>query len=94
MSKSVQIDMDLFFDLYDLTMEQGDNNLQNKMKDKMDRLLDHAYFSMYKRSPVGSQERENFRKKYLDHRGVLPSFRSETEIIEDPSDDDNDSPDF
>lgn len=81
MKKSVQIDLDLFFDLYDMCMEHGSSELRGAMQDKLDRMIDHAYFTLYKRAPQGSKEREEARKKYLDHKGVLPGFRSESETI-------------
>lgn len=77
--KKVQIDMDLFFELCDLAMEHGDNYLQNKIIDKLEKMKEHIYFSAYKKADPGSQQREDLRKKYLDLKGVLPAFRSDTE---------------
>lgn len=97
MGKSVQIDLDLFFDLVDYMGKQRDlhgRDLSSKLNEKYERLLDHAYFTEYKRSPAGSSEREKFRQIYLDRMGIKKSFRSDKEIIADAPDDDNDSPDF
>lgn len=79
MAKKVQIDMDLFFDLCDIAMEHGDNDIQNRILDKLEKMKEHIYFTAYKRSEPGSQERENLRQCYLDLKGILPSFRSDSE---------------
>ena len=93
--KQVQIDIDLFLDLYDYMRQQNDpvaRDLSHKLSDKYERLLDHAYFTEYKRAPRGSEDRERFRKIYLDRVGVQRSFRSSSEVTEEEPEDE--SPDF
>lgn len=82
MANSVQIDKELFFDLYDYIVEQEDYEsieLCNRMREKIDRMIDRELFTMYKRAATPA-EREAYRKKYLDRRGIGQSFRTEREV--------------
>jgi len=87
MSRQVQIDFDLFLDLVDYFggEHQGEKwlaeDISKKLDDKLDKLIARELFSKYKRSPSG-EEREAYRRAYLDHVGMLRSFRSETEYHE------------
>ena len=87
MSKQVQIDWELFLDLYDFFFKEEApegfeaDEIRKKMSDKVDKIISRELFSKYKRSPTGA-EREAAQQEYLNHRGVLKSFRSDTEYHE------------
>ena len=82
MNKSVQIPLVLFHKLYKYLINAGDEQaemLLTEMNKKLDALVDHERFTKYKRS-VNSVEREALRKQYLEEKGILPAFRTETEV--------------
>lgn len=84
MPKSVQISLDLFLDLveYFSNLEKSDwetDILQQQLSEKLDKLIDHAIFTEYKRATTPA-EREAYRTKYLDRRGISKSFRSDKEL--------------
>ena len=81
--KQVQIDIELFCDLYEYFCEnhaEGDvtSDIWKALDDKMDKLIAHALFTKYKRAATPS-EREAARKEYLKHRGVSSKFMTEEE---------------
>ena len=86
MSRQVQIDLDLFLDLLDyfqLGSEfQGEEflaeEIRKKLDSKLDKLIARELFTKYKRSPTG-EEREQARKAYLDHRGIMKDWRTDEE---------------
>ena len=81
MANQVQIDKDLFFDLYDYIVEREDLEsieLCQRMQDKINKMIDRELFSRYKRAAT-PEERESYRRQYLDRRGVPQSFRTEKE---------------
>lgn len=88
MGKQVQIDEALFKQIYgyflDMQDEQGYNmdaeaaDILNKVEQKVDKIINRELFTEYKTAP-SQREREAARQKYLDRRGVLPSFRTEQE---------------
>lgn len=81
-TKQIQIDYALFIDLVEYFFNEGDQYLAEDIKKaleaKIDKLVAHQKFSEYKRAPQG-EERERLRKEYLDHIGVMKSFRTDTE---------------
>ncbi len=85
MAKQVQIDDDLFIDLYVYFRENAphenspEDELFTRLQEKADRMIDRALFTTYKRAPT-PEEREKARQEYLDRRGISKSFRTDTEI--------------
>lgn len=80
----VQIPEELFRELwaafcYPECQEWTDEEIATALREKMNRYLDRLFFTRYKRAPAGSAEREQWRKAYLDRRGVLPDWRTEKE---------------
>ena len=81
--KNVQIRLDLFLDLCDfvsdyLNSDPRANLIDKQLSEKLDKIIDHEIFTMYKRAAT-PEEREHYRKQYLDRRGVSQSFRTPTE---------------
>ena len=81
--KQVQIDIELFCDLYEYFCEnhaEGDvtSDIWKELESKMDKLIAHELFSEYKRAPT-PEERETARRKYLDHAGISKKFRTDEE---------------
>ena len=89
MSKQVQIDWDLFLDLYDFFFSDEApegyeaDEIRKKISEKVDKIINRELFSKYKRSPTGA-EREAARQEYLNHRGISKSFRTDTEYQAEP----------
>lgn len=85
MSKQVQIDWELFLDLYDFFFSDEApegyeaDEIRKKMSEKVDKIINRELFSKYKRSPTGV-ERETARQEYLNHKGISKSFRSDKEM--------------
>lgn len=83
-NKTVQIDWDLFLDIYDYFFsdkapeEYEANEIRKKISEKVDKIINRELFTKYKRAPTGA-EREAARKEYLDHKGILQSFRTDIE---------------
>ena len=83
--KQIQIDEELFRDV--LGYFFGDeaptgweaDEIRRQLEDKLEKLISRELFTKYKRAATPS-EREQARKEYLDHKGVLSSFRSDTEV--------------
>lgn len=84
MSRQVQIDLDLFLDLLDYFEGEYQgaeflaDSIRKQLDSKLDKLIARELFTKYKRSPTGA-EREQARKAYLDHRGVLKDWRTDEE---------------
>lgn len=89
MSKQVQIDWELFLDLWDyFTDEEAPtdyqaNEIRLKLSEKVDKIISRELFTKYKRMLTGA-EREQARQEYLNHRGISKSFRSDTEYHDEP----------
>lgn len=87
MSRQVQIDWELFLDLYDFFFSDEApesyeaDEIRKKLSEKVDKIINRELFSKYKRSPTGA-EREAARQEYLNHRGISKSYRSDTEYHE------------
>jgi hypothetical protein len=84
MSKNIQIPISVFFDILDFVSDPYQNDflrddLQKTLNQKLNALIRHFLFSKYKSAPIGSLDREQFRREYLDKAYVIPSFRSEKE---------------
>ena len=75
--KNIQIPYDLFLklvvfhvgDVYDEAFE-----IKQEIQKKFDSLLRREYYTKYKTSP-DEKEAEEYRRKYLDSKGVPESFR-------------------
>lgn len=84
MSRQIQIDWELFLDLYDFFFSDEASEgyeadkIRNQMSEKIDKIINRELFSKYKRSPTGA-EREAARQEYLNHKGISKSFRSDNE---------------
>ena len=82
MSRQIQIDWELFLDLYDFFFSDEApegyeaDKIRNQMSEKIDKIINRELFSKYKRSPT---EREAARQEYLNHKGISKSFRSDNE---------------
>lgn len=84
--RQVQIEWELFCDLLDYFELGGEyqgeeflaEEIRKKLDSKLDKLIARELFTKYKRSPTGA-EREQARKAYLDHRGVLKDWRTDEE---------------
>lgn len=55
--------------------------LQSQIDEKLEAMQKRDVFTKYTVSPVGSVERENFRKQYLDLALINPKWRSGTEDL-------------
>lgn len=84
-SKQVQIDWDLFLDLYSFFFDDEEaptgyqaDEIRRRISEKVDKLISRELFTKYKRTPTGA-EREQARQEYLNHREISSSFRSDTE---------------
>lgn len=81
----VQIDEDLFRDILEYFFGDefptglGADEIRKQLEDKLEKLISRELFTKYKRAATPS-EREQARKEYLDHKCILPSFRSDTEV--------------
>ena len=87
MSQQVQIEWELFLNLYDFFFSDEApegyeaDEIREKLSEKVDKIINRELFSKYKRSPTGA-EREAARQEYLNHRGISKSFRTDTEYHE------------
>ena len=94
MSRQIQIPEELFNDLFDYFFEgeyQGEeflaNSIRKQLNSKLDKMIARELFTKYKRLPTGA-EREQARKAYLNHRGILGSYRTDEEYhLPEPPDD-------
>lgn len=80
MSKTVQIDRELFFDLVRVLVLDEDSpdvlqRTREGLQSKIDAMMRREYYSQYKDADLSSTEREEARQKYLDAVGMHPSFR-------------------
>ena len=80
MSKTVQIDRELFFDLVRVLVLDEDSpdvlqRTREGLQSKIDAMMRREYYSQYKDADLSSTERVEARQKYLDAVGMHPSFR-------------------
>jgi len=89
-SKTVQIDTQLFWDIveyFDQATDCEAVRIRNELDFKVDKLISRYLFSQYKRQPTGA-EREAARRAYLDHRCIPTDYRTDTEYsLPEPSED-------
>lgn len=84
MPRQVQIDWELFLDLYDYFFSDPApegyeaDEIRKAITDKVDKIINRELFTKYKRTPTGA-EREAARQAYLDHRGIHRDWRTATE---------------
>lgn len=80
MPKTIQIDFDLFEDLYVYAARHAEpDDLQYKriaasVKKKMESLMKHELYSLYK-AGASEEIRKKAREKYLDAAGILEAFQ-------------------
>lgn len=81
----IQLDFGLFIDICGYFLRddtQLASGIREQLQEKCDRLISRELFSRYKRTAT-SAEREAARREYLDHRGILPDFRTSDEVPTD-----------
>lgn len=79
MSKNVQIDSELFFELIryfclDDTSETRFNDISRRLETKLDKMFKHELYTKYKTAPTEA-EREQARQEYLEKVGIHKDFR-------------------
>lgn len=78
-SKNVQIDSRLFFELYEYFVVGSDkydlDYIKSALTQKYERIMEHTYYSMSKNKNLSEEQREYFRKEYLDKKGIPDEFR-------------------
>ena len=82
MNRQVQIPTALFLKLceyFENAEDERGTYLHRELSIKLDKLIEREYFTRYK-CTISPEEREQYRQKYLDARGVPKSFRSKTEV--------------
>lgn len=81
---NVQISKELFDQIYEYFIccapsNETTNDIILKMNDKIDKMISHEYFTKYKKS-LTTEEREYFRRKYLESVNMNKNFISDKEI--------------
>lgn len=84
MGMNVQISKELFDQIYEYffcyaQQDERTNDIIFKLNDKVDKMISHEYFTKYKKS-LTSEEREFYRKKYLESVNMNKNFISDKEI--------------
>ena len=59
---------------FDEDLSELEREIKSDIRKKLDKISMRSYYTAYKTAPT-EQEREEARKKYLDERGVLESYR-------------------
>ena len=75
--RNVQISRELFMQLLRFHLMEDkscEKEIKKELEKKLDKMLMRDLFGKSKTAPT-EEEREQTRKKYLDRRGVLESFR-------------------
>lgn len=91
MQKNIQIDTELFMQIVDYFLKEHNEtelfelqkNIEKGLNEKVDKIINHQLFSMYKKAPQGSAEREAYRKRYLENALINKDFQSEKEWFND-----------
>ena len=79
-NKQVQIDFELFKDIYSYFVDNApDSDIMHRLDDKLTRMIDREVFTKYKRASTDA-EREQYRRQYLDRKGIPQAFRSAKEM--------------
>ena len=76
-NKSVQIPYELFFQLLQYFLMDnydGEEIIRLGLEKKLDAMVNREVYSKSKTAPT-EEEREKFRKEYLDRKGMQESFR-------------------
>jgi hypothetical protein len=55
-------------------------SIESQIQDKIDAMIRREIFTKYKDSTLGSEERENFRRQYLELAGIHKDWVSDMEI--------------
>lgn len=87
MPKQIQIDFELFRDILDYFYNHYDehesepdfNDIYEKLSEKVEKIINRELFTRYKRAAT-PEERERYRKEYLDRREISKSFRTDKEV--------------
>ena len=80
MPKTIQIDFDLFEDLYVYAARHAEpddlqfRRISTAVKKKLDALMRRTLYSLYK-AGVSEEIREQAREEYLDAAGILEAFQ-------------------
>lgn len=78
-SKNVQIESRLFFELYEYFCTDSDKYdveyIKAALKSKYERVMAHTFYSLSKDQNLTEEQREYFRKQYLDQQGIPEEFR-------------------
>jgi hypothetical protein len=79
MAKQIQIEQQLFIDLYKLIVldccnADTYNNIKQQLENKFNKMLNHSLYSKYKTAPT-TEEKEQARQDYLNRIGMSSSFR-------------------
>ena len=78
-SKNVQIESRLFFELYEYFCKGNDaidlEYVKSALNVKYERIMEHTLYSMSKNQDLTEEQREYFRKEYLDKKGIPEEFR-------------------
>ena len=72
----------ILLDLYTPDFLSLYDELGRELRGKHDAIVKHEIYSQYKNA-MDPQQREEFRKKYLDAAEIPPGFRSSVEIKDD-----------
>ena len=88
MSNNIQISRQLFVSIlqYFLTPDLDEDTqrelfdyISNEVNEKLDKMVARELFSKYKTATT-SEQREQARRKYLDHKGIQSAWRTDTEV--------------
>lgn len=78
-SKNVQIESRLFFELCEYFLKESEeydlDYIKAALKSKYDRVMAHTFYSLSKDQNLTEEQREYFRKQYLDQQGIPEEFR-------------------
>lgn len=85
--KQVQIEFDLFCELLTYFHDHQDEHesgsdfdeIYRKLSNKADKIINRELFTRYKRAAT-PEERERYRKQYLEKRGISQDFRTDREV--------------
>ena len=78
---NIQISKNLFVALCSYFFDDNlelESYIESELSKKLDAVVNRELFTKYK-SATTPEEREEYRKKYLDSRGILDSFRTDQE---------------
>lgn len=76
-NKNVQIPYELFLLLLQyhlMEYRQNEEKIRQGLEKKMNAMAEREIYSTYKTAPT-EEEREKYRKEYLDRRGIPEDFR-------------------